>query len=102
MYRMRDIRKHQGMTQEEFGVALGVTKQTIYKWENGKGVPIDLDEKLEKFIRDRDISHIFPPDRKATKLEIILSKQEIMKLMLEAEMTALTARNIIDKLSKYL
>lgn len=32
-------RVNTGMTQAQFGETLGVTANTIYNWENGKGEP---------------------------------------------------------------
>jgi len=34
-----EIRQKQGMTLQEFGDALGVTKQAVFQWENGELFP---------------------------------------------------------------
>ena len=41
-----DMRKEQGLTQEEFGDKLGVTNKTVSRWETGKYMP-DLDKLQE-------------------------------------------------------
>lgn len=36
---IRQTREHLGMTQEQFGEALGVTKQAVSHWERGRSLP---------------------------------------------------------------
>ena len=44
------IRKEQGILQEEFAKAMGVSRQTISSWENGRYNPsILLAHKIAKF-----------------------------------------------------
>lgn len=38
---IKAARRAAGMTQEEFGAVLGVTKQSVFLWENGKNKPND-------------------------------------------------------------
>ena len=52
--RFRRIRKLGGMSQEEFGVALGVSRQTINAYENDRQRPtMDM---LERVCNSQDIS----------------------------------------------
>ena len=37
--RIEEIRKSKGIRQEDFAKALGVSRQTIGKWESGQAVP---------------------------------------------------------------
>ena len=36
---LQRLRKERGMSQEELGEQLGVSRQTISKWENGSAYP---------------------------------------------------------------
>lgn len=38
-YELQRLRKQAGMSQEELGERLGVSRQTISKWENGTSYP---------------------------------------------------------------
>ena len=52
--RFRRIRKLGGMSQEEFGVALGVSRQTINAYENDRQRPtMDM---LERVCKGQDVS----------------------------------------------
>lgn len=49
--RVRKIRANQGLTQEQFGKMLGVSKTTIYEWERGLHYPDDKNlKKLADFM----------------------------------------------------
>ena len=37
--RVAELRKQEGLSQEEFAEIMGVSRQTIYRWENGRGEP---------------------------------------------------------------
>lgn len=39
LIRLRDYRTSNGLTQHELGEKLGVSAETIYRWENGKRAP---------------------------------------------------------------
>ncbi len=43
---IKDIRKRTGLTQAEFGAKLGVSRETISHWENGKYLPAFLEDAL--------------------------------------------------------
>lgn len=38
-YKLQELRKGSGMSQEEFAELLGVSRQSVSKWESGKGYP---------------------------------------------------------------
>ena len=49
--RVRKIRANQGLTQEQFGKMLGVSKTTIYEWERSLHYPDDKNlKKLADFM----------------------------------------------------
>ena len=48
--RIRDIRKKNSMTQDDFATVFGVTRQTVSHWENGRNYP---DMEVLKAISDR-------------------------------------------------
>ncbi|MBT0938949.1 helix-turn-helix domain-containing protein [Streptococcus lutetiensis] len=49
--RIKKVRANQGMTQEQFGKMLGVSKTTIYEWERGLHYPDDKNlKKLADFM----------------------------------------------------
>ncbi|WP_417821287.1 helix-turn-helix domain-containing protein [Terasakiella sp.] len=37
--RIKHARKQKGLSQTELGIACGVSKEAVYKWEKGKGYP---------------------------------------------------------------
>ena len=39
MTNLKAIRKARGMSQDDLGGLLGVTRQTVYNWENGQAWP---------------------------------------------------------------
>lgn len=39
MINLKAIRKARGMSQDDLGGLLGVTRQTVYNWENGQAWP---------------------------------------------------------------
>lgn len=54
-----ELRKNQGITQEQFAKALGVTRQTVIAIEKGMYVPsLLLGLKISKFF-DKKIEEIF-------------------------------------------
>ena len=53
--RIRVLREKRGLSQEELGDAVGVTKQTVSNWENGNITPA-----MDKFIRLLEFFHTTP------------------------------------------
>lgn len=48
--RIRELRKHHGVTQDELAGAVGVTRQTIISLENGKyNASLQLAYKISKY-----------------------------------------------------
>jgi len=50
---VRELRQLTGLTQEQFGMKIGVSYETISRWENGRMQPSSLAFKqLEQLIRE--------------------------------------------------
>ena len=79
------LRKNKGLTQDEFAKAVGVSRQAVYKWENGNSYPevpklleikalygISLDDLFD------DSYEVAAPEKKkrAAKKEIAPEKTE--------------------------
>ena len=90
--KLLEIRKKQGLSQEELGMELQVSRQTISKWEAGQSYPdfqrlvmlsdyfgMSLDE-LVKDIDVQDIREKSRTDEKVTSIYLDVEKgKEIMK-----------------------
>ena len=46
-YKLQELRKGSGMSQEEFAELLGVSRQSVSKWESGKGYP-EIDKLISR------------------------------------------------------
>ena len=74
------VRKKLGLTQSEFGLQLGVTKQALSSWETGRTLPdiITLTEIAAKFgltLNDFILNPIIQPeDGITTKEHLIIQK----------------------------
>lgn len=94
---LSDIRKKLDMTQEELASQLGVSKQSIHRYESSGSISLDIAEKLMEFLRedivvpneifDSEINYLedeistFMTDLKRTVL------QEFKKIGLETSLT---------------
>lgn len=72
---IKDLRKREGLTQDEFAKKFGVTYQAVSKWENNKSIP---DITILKAIckeYDLDLNNLLDGERnnKKSNLKIILS-----------------------------
>lgn len=47
---VRETRQHLGLTQEEFALKLGVSYQSVNRWENGRTKPLPIAVNLIKQI----------------------------------------------------
>lgn len=52
---IRMLREHRGLSQEQIGKRLGVSKQTVSNWENDNVMP-----SLDMFLRLTDFFHTTP------------------------------------------
>ena len=63
--KIRDLRKKAGLSQEELGYEVGVSRQAVSKWEMGKSIPNTenlialsrfFDVEVSYFIHDADMN----------------------------------------------
>ena len=78
------LRKIKGITQEEFAIAVGVSRQAVYKWESGQSYPevpkllemkllfnISIDELLDDaVVIDQSKARTFSPSSLANMLGV--------------------------------
>ena len=106
------LRKNKGLTQDEFAKAVGVSRQAVYKWENGTSYPevpklleikalfgISLDDLFD------DSFEVAVPEKKkkrsakkeaVAKTEIPVSTEEEMeKIEIPAEIESDTMESIV-------
>lgn len=64
--RVRALRVHVGLSQENFGKLVDVTRQTVHEWENGKATANLLNaEQLDRLAAARDFPTEWPPPLEA-------------------------------------
>lgn len=105
MYNIKDIRRHMGFTQQQMSEAMMVSKQTIHNWESGKHTSKDLDEKLKKFINENKLGNIFTCskiDKEYLEDKVIIGKNDILKIMIEAEIALISISKVIDRFKEYI
>lgn len=50
---IRELRQHTGLTQEQFGKKIGVSYETVSRWENGRMQPSSLAmRQLEQLVQE--------------------------------------------------
>ena len=91
-YKLQELRKGKGLSQEEFAELLGVSRQSVSKWESGRGYPeIDkliyisnyFNTSLDLLLKgnDEDIfstnSYKSKEDKKSKSKKIVLTKPNI-------------------------
>ena len=86
------IRKKQGLSQEELGMELQVSRQTISKWETGQSYPdfqrlVMLSDyfgmSLDELVKDIDVQDIRDKNLTDEKVASIFSDVQKMKDILE-------------------
>lgn len=96
------MRQNLGMTQEEFGNLLGVTRKTIINWEQGGGMPkstsVRIEQMLEDGIGDKPIDKIsLIPRKRESNVETYENlRQEILDLKDHIK----TLKDFIDEKNK--
>jgi putative transcriptional regulator len=54
--RIKELRYNLGMTQEQFAAELGVTTNSVHRWENGKSTPSSLALRAMESLRNTNMS----------------------------------------------
>lgn len=69
---IKDLRKKNNLTQEEFAKEFGVTYQAVSKWENGKNIPdiAILKEMSKKF--NFDLNDLLEGNQKKKKIYLLI------------------------------
>lgn len=57
------VRANAGMNQADFAKAIGVDKSTIFKWENGQGVPNATALRKMSELSGIPMDYIYVPDK---------------------------------------
>ena len=56
-------RVNAGMTQDALSKAIGVSKDTVYNWENGKAIPTAINLRKLSELSGIPMDYIFVPDK---------------------------------------
>ena len=90
--KLLEIRKKQGLSQEELGMELQVSRQTISKWESGQSYPdfqklVLLSDyfnmPLDELVKGIDVQEVREKNRMDEKISSIYSDLESGKALLE-------------------
>lgn len=110
---IKDYRKKNNLTQQELANKLYVTKQTISKWENDKGIPdVSLYQSISNLL-DVSIDELMGNEKKSVKKKnyLIISLIGVVVLLLLITITiviinnnskTITDKKIIEKTENYL
>lgn len=88
--KLLNIRKKQGLSQEELGQELQVSRQTISKWESGQSYPDFqklvllsdyFDMTLDELVKDIDVQDVREKSHTDEKVHSIFNDVETMKLL---------------------
>lgn len=79
------LRKQKGLSQEELGLELGVSRQTVSKWEAGQSYP-DFQKlvllgdyfqlSLDELVRDVDLQAVRNDSQTIQKVDALLQRSE--------------------------
>lgn len=89
--RIRMARKNKGLTQQELGDILGVSKVSICGYENGTRVPT-----LDNFVQLLDVLEVTPEYLLGREVSAICEDEEEYKVFIAKE-----DLNIVNELKKY-
>ena len=86
--RIANLRHERGISQEEMALALGVTRQTVSKWENGL-MPIS-DDKQKEIVKFLGIENLSAESEIAATREIIFTANQKIIIAVIAMLVALS------------
>ena len=86
--KMVKLRKINGFTQETFATAVGVSRQSVYKWESGASYP-----EVEKLFKISRLFHVTVDDMLNEELDVSLEGKmlPVAEVVAEAERKAAEA-----------
>ncbi len=93
---LSELRKEQGMTQQQLADAIGVSNKTVSKWECGKGMPeissiTPLCQALQINVNELLSGERLPEDGYSKKAE-----ENMMNLIQETEISKKKSRNSLS------
>ena len=74
--RIGQNRRSQGVSQEELGARLGVSRQTISKWETGETIPDVFQAKKMARLYDIPLDELIELDATLFEIEAIIAKTD--------------------------
>lgn len=98
------IRKKQGLSQEELGMELGVSRQTISKWEAGQSYPdfqklVMLSDyfnmTLDELVKDIDVQDVREKNLTDEKVSLLFTDVERGKMLCQKGLKILCCIGII-------
>lgn len=78
--KMVKLRKFNGFTQETFATAVGVSRQSVYKWESGASYP-----EVEKLFKISRLFHVTVDDMLNEELDVSLEGKMLPVAEVKAE-----------------
>lgn len=57
-----DIRNKLGLNQEDFGKLIGVSKNTVYNYENGAKIPVSKIPILQQYLTTKTLTIVSEPE----------------------------------------
>ena len=76
------LRKLNGLTQDEFASAVGVSRQAVYKWESGQSYP-----EVSKLLEMKVIFNISIDDLLDDNYEVVVPEKKKKRVAKEAAVT---------------
>lgn len=80
--RLKNLRQQNDISQEALAKEIFVSRSAIAKWENGLGIPSDIN--LQELCKFFDVKEDWLLDRDDLKKQIKITKQEIPSLLIAA------------------
>ena len=85
--KLKEIRKNEGLSQEQLADKIGVSRQAITKWETGRALP-DMENmiilaEIFKTTLDELVSQAIPQYQKKNKLKFGMKPKYLWKVYLK-------------------
>jgi transcriptional regulator with XRE-family HTH domain len=86
------LRKNKGLTQDDFAKAIGVSRQAVYKWENGTSYP-----EVPKLLEIKAILGISLDDLFDDSFEVAMPEKKKRARKAEVEKAAPAAEPVVEE-----